>query len=252
MGPPQGRAEGEENLPGPAAHTPPNASQEGRPCRRVEKLGRGLRAVHASVAITALKKQDVKLWWCPGCAGARPWGSVLQVSDEGPAAQLTPLLLHYCPSSSGGRAEVISSCKVTQSALLGDGVGHCLCHLQRIFWEMRRSLLPGTGPILDTQALETLTVQTTSTSSHYISSSHQRRSLFLQPALLRSNPDKSLQKLLFKVHEEKNAAFRRLWLSEPLCRAPPPFTGGRYCGGLCVWWDSCLRVLPNWHWELPN
>jgi len=28
MGPPQGRAEGEENLPRPAAHTPPHAPQD--------------------------------------------------------------------------------------------------------------------------------------------------------------------------------------------------------------------------------
>lgn len=36
---------------------------------------------------------------------------------------------------------MMSSCEVTQSALLRDGVGHSLCYLKRIFWEVTRSLL---------------------------------------------------------------------------------------------------------------
>jgi len=40
MGPPQGRAEGVENLPRPAAHTPPHASQKDLKDHQVQPMDR--------------------------------------------------------------------------------------------------------------------------------------------------------------------------------------------------------------------
>lgn len=70
----------------------------------------------------------------------KPCGTAHSVLRKHEWFQAVTLLIHYCPSSSGGRAEVMSSCEITQPALLGDVVGYCQCYLKSIFWEVTRPL----------------------------------------------------------------------------------------------------------------
>ena len=98
--------------------------------------------------------EAVTVSWLHGCkavglsaagVGKKPCGTAHSTLRKHKRFQAVTLLIHYCPSPSGGRAEVMSSCEVTQSALLGDGVGRCLCYPKRIFWEVTRSLLQERG-----------------------------------------------------------------------------------------------------------
>ena len=76
MGPPQGRAEGEENLPHPAAHTPPHAPQDpiGLLGSQGTLLAHGHPVVHQDTQVplrrAALQQFRPSLYWClflPSC-----------------------------------------------------------------------------------------------------------------------------------------------------------------------------------------
>jgi len=117
MGPPQGRAEGEENLPCPAAHTPPNAPQD--PIGLLGTQGTLLAPGHPVVPqhSQSLSAQlgPVTPWDAGGDAGGDAVGCLAAAGDRaGDSSHGVTGLLRRPQRGLRGRAELpVSDCRIT-------------------------------------------------------------------------------------------------------------------------------------------